>query len=141
MSEAYAEAIGSWLSMFGCNKRKNRTLTSTIRDRIFMKSHKLYGDGTDDMLLMRTWAEFFGSCKSEAFTFQYKRYKRRAARYADGKGSSTINNYFKKRKTGIWNRARVAKLARLGIIHGPGATKRVLRTHVWNKKLQKMTEA
>ena len=141
VSEAYAEAIGSWLTMFGCNKSKNRTLTSTIRDRVFMKSHNLKGDGTDDMLLMRTWAEYFGSCKPEVFTFIFKRYKRRATRYAEGKGSSTINNYFEKRKTGNWNRARVGKLARLGIIHGPGGTKRVLRTHVWNKKLKQRTEA
>ena len=70
--------------MLGVDKRKNRLLTSSIHDKVMLKLAGLRGDGTDDVLITRCWAEFLGGAGPERFTFVYKKAHRRAKRFAAG---------------------------------------------------------
>ena len=141
VSEAYAEAIGSLLTMSGVDKRKGRMLTSRIRDNVFLRTQGLRGDGSEDLLLTRCWAEFFGGCSLERYSFEHKSRTAKSARkrYFAGGGSKTIHTYLKQTHA-KWSGCRVRKLRRLGVVTNDGR-KHVLRAWQWRKELKHVAEA
>ena len=133
ISEAYAESIGSVLTMLGVDKRKNRLLTSTIHDKVMLKLAGLRGDGTDDVLITRCWAEFLGGAGPERFTFVYKQAHRRAKRFAAGGGSKPIHTYLKQaQQRSCWDQIRIRQLRRIGKVKSSdGKIHYIQKTNEW----------
>ena len=76
------------------------------------------GGGSEDALLEICWSHFFGSSHPSMFNFLCRNTKKRAAKYADGCGSKTLDGWVKKRSWGWVDAAGFEQIGtRLGLGH------------------------
>ena len=90
-SEADAESTGGTLKRFAKSLSTQRVAESTI-----LRSAGLggCGEGGEDGFLELCWADFFGD--RNKFSFHYKNSKKRRERYAEGRGSATLERLLTK---------------------------------------------
>ena len=71
------------------------------------------GGGSEDALLEVCWSHFFGSSHPSMFNFLCRNTRKRAAKYADGCGSKTLDGWVKKNDDGVvrWTQRDLKKLA------------------------------
>ena len=92
-SEAHAESVGSTLKIYAKTLSTSRVVECTM-----LRQHGLTGTGggSEDALLEVCWSHFFGSSHPSMFNFLCRNTKKRAAKYADGCGSKTLDGWVKK---------------------------------------------
>ena len=90
-SEAHAESTGGTLKRFAKSLSTQRVVQSTI-----LRSAGLAGcgGGGEDGFLELCWADFFGD--GHKFSFHFKNSKKRRERYAEGRGSATLERLLTK---------------------------------------------
>ena len=90
-SEAHAESTGSTLKRFAKSLSTQRVAESTILRSAGLGGH---GGGGEDGFLELCWADFFGD--RHKFSFHFKNSKKRRERYAEGRGSATLERLLTK---------------------------------------------
>ena len=91
-SEAHAESVGSTLKIYAKTLNTSRVVECTM-----LRQHGLTGTGggSEDALLEICWSHFFGRSHPSMFNFLCRNTKKRAAKYADGCGSKTLDGWVK----------------------------------------------
>ena len=115
VSEAQAESVASLLKRYS-PKCSSTLATDRIIEKTLLRCSGVQGDGSDDRLLLRAWAEIFGGIQRNKFTFEYRDRLRRIQLYPLGGGSMVLNRHLKKsqllRKR--WSLALLRALPRIG---------------------------
>ena len=130
-SEAHAESVGSTLKIYAKTLSTSRVVECTM-----LRQHGLTGagGGSEDALLEVCWSHFFGSSHPSMFNFLCRNTRKRAAKYADGCGSKTLDGWVKKNDDGVvrWTQRDLKKLAEDLDTEEP----RVSRSLGWRKVLE-----
>ena len=127
-SEADAESTGGTLKRFAKSLSTQRVVESTI-----LRSAGLggCGGGGEDGFLELCWADFFGD--RHKFSFHYKNSKKRRRRFAEGRGSATLERLLTKNNPhgNKWTEHDLLKNAQsMGAGTGPK------KTFLWAKVLK-----
>ena len=97
VSEARAESVASILKHYS-PKACSRLGTERIIEKTTLRCSGVAGDGSDDLLLLRAWTEYFGGLESQRFSFDYRDARKRMRNYPRGGGSSVIHHVLKRRQ-------------------------------------------
>ena len=95
ISEAYAESVASLLKRYS-PKVAARLGTDRIIEKAALRLAGVAGDGTDDVLILRAWADFFGSLQPDRFGFMRKHKARSSGNFPWGGGSMVLHRILKR---------------------------------------------
>ena len=96
MSEARAESVASLLKRYGPRMSTSRLTTDRVIEKAILRCSGITADGSDDLLLLRCWWEYFNG--SQKFSFFYNRARKsREKKFPVAGGSSVIATHLKKR--------------------------------------------
>jgi hypothetical protein len=134
ISEAYAESVASLLKRYS-PKVAARLGTDRIIEKAALRLAGVAGDGTDDLLILRAWADFFGGLQPDRFGFTRKRKARSSDKFPWGAGSLVLHRILKQNEvSGRWRRA--AAIRKLPTAGGLEAPEKKVAKH-WLKKLKR----
>ena len=91
VSEAFAEPVASTLKRY--SPIQGDLATERMIERTILAREGVAGEGSDDLLILRSWAEYFGGMRKEVFSFQKKdRRSKLACRQAPlGRGCAPLH--------------------------------------------------
>ena len=130
ISEAYAESVASLLKRYS-PRVAARLGTDRIIEKAALRLAGVAGDGTDDLLILRAWADFFGGLQPDRFGFVRKRKARSLGNFPWGAGSLVLHRILKRNQvSGRWRRASAIRQLRIA-----APEKKVAKQ--WLKKLRR----
>ena len=136
VSEAYAESVASILKRYS-PKVAARLGTDRIVEKAVLRLAGVAGDGTDDLLILRAWADFFGGLQPDVFGFMRKGKARSAGNFPWGGGSLVLHRILKRNQVPRRCRRAVA-IRQLPKAGGLEAPEKKVAKH-WLKKLSRRT--
>ena len=82
-----------------------------IIEKVVLRSAGISGAASDDLLLLRTWAECLGGSGPEHFSVKCRNPEKRAHKFLLGRGSDVIHLYLKRQQAArrTWRHARVLR--------------------------------
>ena len=105
ISEAFAEPVASLLKRYS-PKVAARLGTDRIIEKAALRLAGVAGDGTDDLVILRAWGEFFGGLQPDRFGFVRKHKARSSGHFPWGSGSLVLHRILKRNQvSGRWRRA------------------------------------
>ena len=133
LSEASAESIASLLKRYS-PKAASRLGTDRIIEKTMLRVAGVAGDGSDDLLLLRAWADFFGGLEPDRFSFDRICSTRSSKHFPLGHGSIVLHHVLKRSQRMLrWRSAH--GLARLPRASGDGVVPRAVKP--WLKRLHR----
>ena len=100
ISEAHAESVASLLKRY-MYARHSRLGTDRVIEKVILSNSGLKGDGSDDIFILRCWAEFFGGLNKKRFRFHNIKATKRRRRFPGCNGSKVINTFLKKKQNSL----------------------------------------
>ena len=135
ISEAYAESVASLLKRY-MSARASHLGTDRVIEKVILSNSGLKGDGSDDIFILRCWADFFGGLNTKRFRFHNLRPSKRQCRFPVCKGSKVINTFRKKAQNSresnlisarfLKNIPLLARQNKRKVIHGARAWRKAL---------------
>ena len=134
ISEAQAEGVASSLKRYS-PALASRLGTDRIIEKVMLRNSGVAGDGSDDVFILRCWAEYFGGLQKKHFRFH--RLKRRGMRYLPLSGGSQVISTIQKKQRGrtekwigsplfLKSLPLMAKARKGGVMRGARAWERAL---------------
>ena len=110
ISEAYAESVASHLKRYS-PKVAARLGTDRIVEKAALRLAGVAGDGRDDVLILRAWADFFGGLQPDRFGFLRKHKARSSGHFPWGGGSMVLHRIVERNQVEKrWRRASALRL-------------------------------
>ena len=105
VSEAQAESAASLLKRYQPVQSSGRLGTTRVIEKAVLRMSGIAGDGSDDLFLLRCWAQYFGSLQKGTFSVRYKKQHRRKRLPPLGHGSKVVHVHLKRSAAaakGLW---------------------------------------
>ena len=95
VSEAQAESAASLLKRYQ-PQSSGSFGTKRVIEKAVLRMSGIVGDGSDDLFLLRCWAQFFGSLQKGTFSFRYKKAAPPEETFPLGHGSKVVHVHLKR---------------------------------------------